>query len=117
LKEIAVEPDNFPGRILYGVGPRVGENNTDYRERLARLQAEALERRRQELHEQSSPLNAPAARIRIWERLHQVELPRDLAHRLIGVVAAHTGLSIEEVRDEQRRRANPPEAPKPDVAP
>lgn len=95
-----------------GMGPQVGETNGDYRERLARLRAEALERRQHELHEQSAPHNDASARIRIWERLHQIDLPRDPAHRLIGIIAANTGLSASEVLAEQQIRADA-RSPKP----
>ncbi|HYL69893.1 MAG TPA: hypothetical protein VEY89_01150, partial [Candidatus Dormibacteraeota bacterium] len=88
-----------------GSASRVGESQADNRERMAVLQAEALERRQKELGEQRSPLNSPADRIRIWERLHQLTLPRSPSHRLIAVIAAHTSLSLEEVRLEQRERA------------
>jgi hypothetical protein len=87
--------------------PIMGETVADYRARIALHQAEISERRQQELLEQTSLQNAPATRIRIWERLHQVGLPRNPAHRLLEVIAANTGLSIEEVRDEQQRRATP----------
>jgi hypothetical protein len=66
-----------------------------------------VERRQQALQEQSSTLNAPAVRIRTWEGLHQLAMPRDPSHRLIGVIAAATGLSLEEVHDEQRQRLSP----------
>jgi hypothetical protein len=95
-----------------GMGPQVGETNGDYRERLARVHAEALERRQQELHEQSAPHNDASARIRIWERLHQIDLPRNPAHRLIDIIAANTGLSASDVLAEQQIRANA-RAPKP----
>jgi len=108
--EISVE-DKSPGRIVYGSAGASAESVTDYRERMLTLQAEALERRQQQLHEQASPLNSPAERIRIWERLHQLELPRDPAHRLIAVIAANTGLSVDEVLMEQRARATGPVAP------
>jgi len=85
--------------------PRAGESPTEYRERAALLQAEAAERRRRELSEQCSPRNTPADRIRLWERLHQLPLPRSPNHRLITVIAANTGLSLEEVKAEQRERA------------
>jgi hypothetical protein len=94
-----------PERIVPSSAPRVGETQADYRERMTLLQAEALERRQKELGEQRSPLNSPADRIRIWERLHQLSLPRSPSHRLISVIAANTGLSLEEVRVEQRARA------------
>jgi hypothetical protein len=94
-----------PDGIAPGSAQRAGESQADYRERMTVLQAEALERRRKQLDEQRSPLNSPADRIRIWERLHQLSLPRSPSHRLITVIAAHTGLSLEEVRVEQRERA------------
>lgn len=85
--------------------PHVGETNADYRERMALIQSEASERRQKQLDEQCSPLNTPSARIQIWERLHQLALPRDPAHRLVNVIAANTGLSAEDVRAEQQSRA------------
>jgi hypothetical protein len=91
----------------------VGESTSERRERMARLQTEAVERRQQELREQSSPLSTPSARIRLWEQLHQLALPSNLAHRLLEVIAADTGLSVEEVRAERRLRDTAtPESPK-----
>jgi hypothetical protein len=84
--------------------PAPGELMADYRARLAHEQAQALEHRQQELAEQASALNTPAARIRIWERLHGLALPRDPTHRLLDVVAAATDLALEQVREEQRLR-------------
>ncbi|HEX4378167.1 MAG TPA: hypothetical protein VHZ99_13535 [Steroidobacteraceae bacterium] len=85
--------------------PRPSETPDDYRKRMAVIQAEALERRQHELDQQSSPEHTPGDRIRIWERLHQLSLPRTADHRLLGVIAAKTGLSLEQVQDEQRTRA------------
>ena len=85
--------------------PRLGESQADCRERMARSQAEALERRQQELSEQRSPVHSSADRIRIWERLHQLTMPLSPAHRLISIIAANTGLSLEQVHAEQRARA------------
>ncbi len=96
--------ENSPGRGASGMGPQV-ETNGDYRERLARVHAEAQERQ-QELHEQSSPNNDPSARIRIWERLHQIDLPRNPTHRLIAIIAENTGLSPNDVLAEQQMRAS-----------
>ena len=78
----------------------------DFRARLAHAQAEAAERRRNDLAEQSSRLNSAEERIRIWERIHEVTLPRDPAHRLVDIIALNTGLTDVEVRDEQQRRAS-----------
>ena len=97
--------DAVPDRFAPSSPSRFGESQADYRQRVALLQAEALERRQHELGEQCSPLNTPADRIRVWERLHQLPLPRSPDHRLITVIAANTGLSLAEVRAEQRARA------------
>jgi len=84
----------------------VGEDPMmDFRARLVHQQAEAAERRRLDLAEQSSRLKSAEERIRIWERIHEVTLPRDPAHRLVDIIATNTGLSDAEVRDEQQRRA------------
>jgi hypothetical protein len=101
MPEDAAGSDRFAPNSV----PRVGESPADFRQRIALLQAEAVERRQQELSEQRSLLNTPADRIRIWERLHQLALPRSSNHRLISVIAAHTSLSVEEVQAEQRLRA------------
>jgi len=88
--------------------PFAGEPSSEFRERLARQQAATLERRQQALIEQASALNSPQARIRIWEQLHAITLPRDAAHRLIGVIAAQTGLTAAQIREEQQQRAAAP---------
>jgi hypothetical protein len=77
----------------------------DFRARLVHQQAEAAERRRLDLADQSSRLKTPEERIRIWERIHEVNLPRDTAHRLLDIIAANTGLTGADVREEQDRRA------------
>jgi hypothetical protein len=77
----------------------------DFRARLVHQQAENAERRRLDLAEQSSRLKTAEERIRIWERIHEVGLPRDTAHRLVAIIAANTGLTDADVRDEQQRRA------------
>jgi hypothetical protein len=77
----------------------------DFRARLVHQQAEAAERRRLDLAEQSSRLKTAEERIRIWERIHEVNLPKDPTHRLIEIIAANTGLADSDVREEQQRRA------------
>jgi hypothetical protein len=84
-----------------------GELITDYRVRLALEQTQADERRRLELLELSATANAPATRIRAWERTHGLSLPSGEAHPVLKSVAAATRLSLEQVREEQRRRQMP----------
>jgi hypothetical protein len=77
----------------------------DFRARLVHQQAEAAERRRVDLAEQSSRLKTAEERIRIWERIHEVNLPRDPSHRLVEIIATNTGLTSSDVKEEQQRRA------------
>ncbi len=84
-----------------------GELASDYRLRLAQERAEAEERRRIELQELASAANPPHARIRAWEQTHGLTLPRSESHHALASVAAATHLTIEQVREEQRRRLMP----------
>lgn len=84
-----------------------GELPADYRVRLAEERAEADERRRLELRDLASHALSPETRIRAWERAHGLTLPRDAAHPVLNSVAAATQLSLEQVREEQRRRLMP----------
>jgi len=86
------------------VAPRAGESTADFRSRIAQHQAEAVEARRRSIAEQTSDAHPAAARIKIWEKLHDVVLPRNPNHRVLRVVASHTGLTLDEVRAEQRLR-------------
>src|SRR5687767_4998164 len=65
---------------------------------------EAAERREHARQEQSSPLNSPEARIRIWERLHGLTLPRSSSHKLLAVIARSTGQSLEAIAQVQSER-------------
>src|SRR5512140_3273473 len=88
----------------FGVRLHVGETIPDYRARLAREQEEVQQRRLSELAEQVSIRNIPSERIRIWERLHGLPLPRSPTHNLLSVIAAETDLQLEQVQEEQRLR-------------
>lgn len=99
--------------MAYGRAPSVsdrfapfpgGDMIADHRARLAVQESEAKERRRKAAEEQVSVLNTPDQRIRVWERVHELALPRDPMHPLLAVIAARTNLSLEQVREEQRRR-------------
>lgn len=76
----------------------------DTRRRIAIEQAEASERRQGELAEQTAMRNTPEMRIRVWERLHGLDLPARTGHPLLEVVAKDTELTLEQVQEEQRQR-------------
>ena len=78
-----------------------------YPGRIFREQVAEAERAQRERIEQSCELNTPAIRIRAWERLHRLTLPRGSAHPVLKVVAEATHLTLEQVRNEQRRRLEP----------
>lgn len=84
------------------------EAASSYTARNLQQQAELLEQRQKELVEQSSPSKTPRARILLWERIHQARLPTDPSHGLVAVIAAHTGITVEQVHEEQRARAPKP---------
>lgn len=77
----------------------------EHRDRVLLEQAEALQRRQRDLREQTSAQHPAEIRIRIWEQLHQMDLPRQPGHSLMQLIAAQTELSLEQVDREQRRRA------------
>lgn len=60
--------------------------------------------RKQELEQLMSYVRTPAERIEAWERIFQLQLPRSMEHPLIAVIAASTGLTIDELDAEIRRR-------------
>jgi len=86
---------------------------TGYPARIMREQTEEAERARRERIEQSSELNTPEMRIRAWERLHRLTLPRGSAHAVLDVIAKATRLTLEQVHEEQRRRSEPARLPQP----
>lgn len=79
----------------------------DHRARIERAQLEAAERRTQALVEQRAPANSPELRVRAWEKLHQVRLPKDPQHAVLLVVAKQTAMPLGEVQEVQRQRARP----------
>lgn len=81
-----------------------GGSAADRRAAALRLEHEREQARRQELDAQACFDTPPQERIRIWERLHALELPRSSRHPLLAVIAAQTRLSLRDVQEEQRRR-------------
>ena len=92
------------GRHIEPAEASSGNWMTDHRARIALEESERLERKQQELLEQTSERSTPAERIRVWERRHGLKLPRDANHRIIGIVARQTDLALDQVREEQQRR-------------
>ena len=88
----------------FGARPRVVESVAEHRTRLAREHEEKQQRRSEALAGQTSCANDPSERIRIWEQLHGLHLPRNPTHNLLRVIAVATELQLEQVREVQRLR-------------
>jgi hypothetical protein len=73
-------------------------------ERMALEAEERLQQRRLALAEQCSVANPPDVRVRAWEKVHALRLPGDARHPVLEVIAHGTGLTLEQVRQEQRAR-------------
>jgi hypothetical protein len=87
--------------------PAATELIQTHRARLALEEDERAQQRRVEMAELRSDRNPPDVRIRIWEKLHGLRLPKDAAHPILDVIAISTRLTLEEVREEQRARLAP----------
>jgi hypothetical protein len=99
--------NSFPFRAYSPPPASPGESIVDYRTRVVTDQLQIAERKRRDLADQLSVSNAPSARIRAWETAYGLRLPIDDAHPILKVIATVAQLSLEEVREEQRRRAAP----------
>jgi hypothetical protein len=78
---------------------------TDRRAAIELEERERAAERQRRIASQCSPLNGPADRIRIWEEVHGLALPRSLTHKLVRVIATQTELTVRQVQEEQQRRA------------
>ena len=76
----------------------------DHRARIEHAQQEAAERRARALLDQRSPENSDDVRVRVWESLHQVRLPRNPEHNVLAIIAQQTGLTLDAVQAVQRQR-------------
>jgi hypothetical protein len=66
----------------------------------------ASETRRLALADLKSEMNSISERVRGWEKLHGLRLPTDPEHSVLPVIARATGLTLAQVRDEQRLRSH-----------
>jgi hypothetical protein len=83
----------------------------DRREQVEHEQQQRMLERREQIALQSSPLSSAEERIRQWEKLHALALPRSPTHRLLRIIAEQTELALEQVLEIQRRRSAPPAPP------
>jgi hypothetical protein len=67
----------------------------------AEAEARAVKRRLQ-LEELRSELSTPEQRVRAWERVHGLTLPRDPSHPILAAIALQTRLTLEQVQAVQK---------------
>ena len=63
-----------------------------------------MQERQQQLALLTSPLSTPDERIRLWEKLHALNLPKSPSHKLLQIIADQTELSLQQVLEVQRTR-------------
>ncbi len=73
-------------------------------EEIAAEMFERAEKRRLAFAELKSGLYSPSDRISAWEKLHGLRLPSDSGHAILVFIARSTGLTLEQVHDEQKNR-------------
>jgi hypothetical protein len=100
--------DNYTAASLMTEKPSASRPIVDiihtHAERLALEAEERRHQRQRALAEQSSTANPPDVRIRAWEKAHALRMPGDAAHPVLDVIAYGTGLTLEQIREEQRAR-------------
>jgi hypothetical protein len=62
------------------------------------------EKRRLAFANLRSEFASPADRISAWEKLHGLRLPSDMSHGILLSISQSTGLTLDQIRDEQRSR-------------
>jgi hypothetical protein len=74
---------------------------------ILRANQERAAARQSQIEALAAPGTSADERIRLWERLHGLNLPRDAQHKLLRIIARDTQLTLRQVQDEQSRRASP----------
>lgn len=82
-------------------------SSADRRAQLDHEQQQRTAARQEQIALQSSPLSSAEDRIRLWEKLHALTLPRSPTHKLLHIIAAQTDLHLAQVLEIQRHRAAP----------
>jgi hypothetical protein len=90
----------------YGAIPDPG-SLADRRAQAEHEQQQRMLERQQQIALQASPLKTAEERVRLWEKLHALTLPRSPTHRLLRVIAEQTELSLEQVLEVQRLSFGP----------
>ena len=79
----------------------------DRRTQFAQEQQDRSLERRQQMALLSSPLSSADERIRLWEKLHALALPRSPTHKLLSIIAKQTEMDRAQVLEVQQQRCTP----------
>lgn len=79
----------------------------DRRTQFAQEEQDRILERRQQMALLSSPLSSADERIRLWEKLHALALPRSPTHKLLSIIAQQTDMVLAQVLEVQQRRFAP----------
>jgi hypothetical protein len=85
----------------------------DHRTQIEHEQQQRMLERQQQIALQASPFSSAEERIRQWEKLHALSLPRSPTHKLLRIIAEQTELALGQVLEIQQRRFQPPAPPVP----
>jgi hypothetical protein len=102
------QPELMRAADLFSPTPLPFRTVSEQRAQVLKEDMEREAERQVRLSSQTSPMRPPEERIRIWEQLHGLSLPRAATHKLVGIIAQQTDLSVAEVLAEQTRRSQPP---------
>jgi hypothetical protein len=97
--------DKYQTYASQGASRPASEIAAERREQIAADLAAMQERKDRDLVQQTSMESSPETRISLWERRHGLALPRSPQHPLLSFVATSTGLQMDQVIEEQARRA------------
>jgi hypothetical protein len=79
-------------------------NPAEYRESMERKKAEQEAFKRRVAAALITPNFDAQRRIRLWESVHGLHLPKSPHHQLLKLIARKTDLTVEQIREEQARR-------------
>lgn len=77
---------------------------SEYRAAMERQNIEKATIKRRTAAALTAPQFDAQRRIRMWESLHGLNLPKSANHQLLDLIAKKTALTVEQVREEQVRR-------------
>ncbi len=101
------QPEPIRAVDLFSPTPLPYRTVSEQRAQVLKEDQEREAERQVRLLSQTSPMRPPEERIRIWEQLHGLSLPRVATHKLIGIIAQQTDLPVADVLAEQTRRRQP----------